>query len=972
MKKVILSLLLIVSISISSRAQYVSIPDSNFGNWLNSNGYSACLRGNGTTGWQMDTTCSAVVNATSIVCSSANIFDITGITFFRNLTTLSLSYNSVTSLPRLPSTLTELNCESNTLTSLPSLPVGLSTLSCSYNMLVTLPSLPTTLSTLYCDNNQLTALPVLPALLTTFNCSHNSLVTLPSLPSGLNELFCEVNRLTSLPSLPAGLGSMSCGYNQLSSLPSLPATLNQLYCSFNHLSSLPSLPAGVLYLDCSNNQLTSLPSLPAALGNLYCRSNTLSSLPSLPAVLGDLICDSNLLTTIPSLPAGLSILVCNSNTLSSLPNLPGHLLSLDCSNNPTLSCFPHIDTNRLTYFYIAGTDIHCIPNRFTASNFDIDPSSLPLCTAGSGCDFYYNIVGNIHNDTAATCIVDSLHPGTNVRNMKVQLKRNGNVLQQFYTFSSGEYSFKSDSLTSYDVSIDTTGVPVMVTCPTLGSRHLSLSMTDSVKVNQNFGVQCRGVDNGVFSITGSFRTALRSSVHISASDMAQVYGLSCAAHSTGTVTTTIIGSAHYISPAPGARTPTVSGRSLIYTITDFDSIRAGDFDLIVQTDSSAGIGSSICISTSVHTNGGIDVNHANDSLTQCFAVSNAIDPNEKTVSPIGVIDPSSQWLTYTVNFQNTGNDTAYTVVVKDTLSQYVDATSFQYLASSHRAVIQLFGSSMIFTFPKIDLLDSLHNEPLSHGWIQYKVKTKAGLPIGTQIKNTAFIYFDINPAVVTNTVANTVLTCATSYDTISRSICASDSFAFGANYYHTAGYYTQTLSGASASGCDSIITLILAVNQLPIVSWTQTDTFFCEDYNPPAWPLTGFSPLGGTFSGATVMNDTLYPSINTYHISYSYSDSNHCSNSVTKTFEFKICLGVSDVSGTQLMRVYPNPSNGSFTLETSDMIGQEYMIYDMLGQIIQQRTITTDRQQIDIGQVSTGIYTLMIKGKSGATRIVLK
>jgi hypothetical protein len=207
---------------------------------------------------------------------------------------------------------------------------------------------------------------------------------------------------------------------------------------------------------------------------------------------------------------------------------------------------------------------------------------------------------------------------------------------------------------------------------------------------------------------------------------------------------------------------------------------------------------------------------------------------------------------------------------------------------------------------------------------------------------------------------------------LSTTICANDSVSFGGQYYNVAGNYVDTLHHASASGCDSIITLSLSVNPLPTVSWTQADTFFCEDYNPPAWPLTGFSPLGGIFSGAAVINDTLYPSISTYHITYSYTDSNHCSNAVTKTFEFKICLGVSDVSGTQLMRIYPNPNNGFFTLETSDMIGQEYIIYDMLGQIIQQKTITADHQQIDLGQVSTGIYTLMIKGRSGATRIVLK
>ena len=48
------------------------------------------------------------------------------------------------------------------------------------------------------------------------------------------------------------------------------------------------------------------------------------------------------------------------------------------------------------------------------------------------------------------------------------------------------------------------------------------------------------------------------------------------------------------------------------------------------------------------------------------------------------------------------------------------------------------------------------NELASHGYVQYKVKLKPHLPIGTQIKNTAYIYFDFNAPVVTNTTTNTV------------------------------------------------------------------------------------------------------------------------------------------------------------------------------------------------------------------------
>ena len=71
-------------------------------------------------------------------------------------------------------------------------------------------------------------------------------------------------------------------------------------------------------------------------------------------------------------------------------------------------------------------------------------------------------------------------------------------------------------------------------------------------------------------------------------------------------------------------------------------------------------------------------------------------------------------------------------------------------------MVQIVGNAVRFNFPNINLPDSNTNEPASHGYVQYKVKLKDNLPIGTEINNTAFIYFDFNAPVVTNTTANIV------------------------------------------------------------------------------------------------------------------------------------------------------------------------------------------------------------------------
>ena len=74
MKTIKLSRLLLMvclcAVVVTAKAQYVSIPDTLFSRWLNTNGYTSCLTGNGTVGWHLDTTCSAVLTATTISCNS--------------------------------------------------------------------------------------------------------------------------------------------------------------------------------------------------------------------------------------------------------------------------------------------------------------------------------------------------------------------------------------------------------------------------------------------------------------------------------------------------------------------------------------------------------------------------------------------------------------------------------------------------------------------------------------------------------------------------------------------------------------------------------------------------------------------------------------------------------------------------------------------------------------------------------------
>ncbi len=147
-------------------------------------------------------------------------------------------------------------------------------------------------------------------------------------------------------------------------------------------------------------------------------------------------------------------------------------------------------------------------------------------------------------------------------------------------------------------------------------------------------------------------------------------------------------------------------------------------------------------------------------------VTCAFDPNDKIVYPAGEgihggIGDDVEWLDYTVRFQNTGNDTATTVVIADQLSPHLDHGSIQILGHSH----PLTGTSMSaagsieFRFDQIMLPDSATDPLGSQGFIHFRIDLLSDLPTGTAITNDAGIFFDQNPPVVTNTVINTLRDC---------------------------------------------------------------------------------------------------------------------------------------------------------------------------------------------------------------------
>lgn len=148
-----------------------------------------------------------------------------------------------------------------------------------------------------------------------------------------------------------------------------------------------------------------------------------------------------------------------------------------------------------------------------------------------------------------------------------------------------------------------------------------------------------------------------------------------------------------------------------------------------------------------------------DTLNQVIVGS--YDPNDKSVSPNTDVSLSyvqnENPFEYFIRFQNTGTDTAFNIVVVDTISPLFNLSSFELISSSHNCIIELRNNRrMEFIFNNILLPDSNIDEINSHGFIKYKIKPENTVGIGQEFNNTAYIYFDFNSPIITNTTSNLV------------------------------------------------------------------------------------------------------------------------------------------------------------------------------------------------------------------------
>jgi len=146
----------------------------------------------------------------------------------------------------------------------------------------------------------------------------------------------------------------------------------------------------------------------------------------------------------------------------------------------------------------------------------------------------------------------------------------------------------------------------------------------------------------------------------------------------------------------------------------------------------------------------------------CLESVASFDPNDKQGFPRGVGDEhyidQNVDLEYMIRFQNTGTASAINIEIRDTLQvQWLDPNTIRPGAGSHPYQFDMQGNGVVvFKYQNINLPDSNANFDASQGFVKFRINQRKDVPLETEIKNTAAIFFDFNAPIITNQTLHTV------------------------------------------------------------------------------------------------------------------------------------------------------------------------------------------------------------------------
>lgn len=329
----------------------------------------------------------------------------------------------------------------------------------------------------------------------------------------------------------------------------------------------------------------------------------------------------------------------------------------------------------------------------------------------------------INNGTGLPVIKSDLNPGVQLNDVNASMGQWSN----YFTITTPNY----DDIVTAAGTTSILDFAVIETSP--NNRDVAVYMTNIIPPNPGFDHvvkviidnKLNGTAAGTLSFTHDARSSLLSITDSNGSDLL----------------------------VNGTATATSSGFNLSYSLTDFNQ---SEIVVRMSTPTTGLQLGDIFIHDVTISPTSQDNTATNNSATLNVALVASYDPNDITEIrgpsvPINTFS-NTDYLEYTIRFQNFGTASAQFVRVLSRLHRLLDVSTFEIITTSHDySFEQKDRGGLDFFFDNIQLPPESVDEAGSHGFIRYRIKPLPGFTVGDVITARADIYFDYNAPVITET-----------------------------------------------------------------------------------------------------------------------------------------------------------------------------------------------------------------------------
>jgi hypothetical protein len=231
---------------------------------------------------------------------------------------------------------------------------------------------------------------------------------------------------------------------------------------------------------------------------------------------------------------------------------------------------------------------------------------------------------------------------------------------------------------------------------------------------------------------------------------------------------------------------------------------------------------------------------------------------------------------------------------------------------------------------------------------------------------TAAVNVTVSPTPTISVTGNTLI-CGTGTNVLTASGGVTYSWSTGATT-STIGaspsvttVYTVVGTGTLAGNCSGNSTVSIIVSSNPTVVVTGGGTI-CAG-NSTVLTAGGANTYSWN-TGATTTTISVSPTVNTTYTAIGTNTAG-CANTATAGIVVSPCTGLQTSNlNLQNLLVYPNPSNGEFTVELKNGLNKTIEVTDLTGRVILSNTTSKDKVNVNISHLANGIYYVKVQSNN--------